>query len=184
MPINLRDIPDAVRAYLDTRVNVTISALSPAKGSIIIPNEEFTFKINATNANAFSGGVGLRNVRYRILVTNPAVAKLKVPSGGRSTDPSGNELKEGEFVEEFIFYPKAMIIESLSGGDTEESALTSNYLGVGDTDTLALRGKAGSNGSGGMTTIKARVFADLDLNALFPKNQDTPFASRNVTVEG
>lgn len=183
MSINLKDIPDAVRDYLNNKVIVTMSAITPANGTIISSNEEFTFKVVATNATAVNGGVRLKNVRYRISVVNPGIAQLKVPSGGQSFDLASppNLLPVGSFVGEFVFHPISTVLDQ--PGDTEAAALTTNTLGVGDIDTLALRGRAGSGAAGGNTTIKARVLADLDMDALFLKNEDTPVKEQSLTVQ-
>ena len=170
MAINLKDIPDAVKAYLDSKVAVTISALTPASGANITPNETFTFKVTAANVDAANGGIALKNVKYRISVDNDAVAKIQVPASasGTATDLTGGPLAAGTFVKAFTFDPTN----------------TSFDLAVGASASLALTGKAGSGASGGITPIKARVLADIDLNLLFPKGEDTSPATKTVTVIG
>ena len=76
MAINLRDIPEAVQNYMNTKVTVTVSSFTPAVGATIGPNELFTFNVTATNANAAGGGITLKNVKYRIQSANAAVAKI------------------------------------------------------------------------------------------------------------
>ena len=57
-------------------------------------------------------------------------------------------------------------------------------LGVGDPDTISLTGRAGASPVGGTTNIQARILADVDLDLLFPKNEDTSVVTRNITVVG
>ena len=170
MAINLRDIPEAVQNYMNTKVTVTVSNFTPATGATIGPNELFTFNVTATNANAASGGITLKNVKYRIQSANAAVAKIKVPAGGISTDLLGNPLAVGTEVAAFIYDPSA--------GNVNDT------LGVGDPDTISLTGRAGASPAGGVTNIQARILADVDLDLLFPKNEDTSVVTRNITVVG
>jgi hypothetical protein len=170
MAINLRDIPEAVQNYMNTKVTVTVSSFTPAAGASINPNELFTFSITAANANAAGGGIALKNVKYRIQSANAAVAKIKVPAGGASTDLLGNPLAVGTEVAAFIYDPSV-----ISANDT---------LGVGDSDSISLTGKAGASPAGGSTNIQARILADVDLDSLFPKNEDTSVVTRNITVVG
>ena len=168
MAINLKDIPDAVRTYMDTKVTVTVSTPVPSEGTTIGPNETFRFNIEAANANAANGGVVLKNVKYRVRVDNPAVAKIMVPSGGTATDVAGNPLVAGAEVGEFIFDPTGVAFD----------------LPVGNADTLRFTGKAGSNESGGTTRIRALVLADIDLDQLFPKGEDAPSSAKTLIVTG
>ena len=174
MPINLNEIPAAVKAYLDSKVTVNISLLTPTAGGSINPNEDFSFSVTVTNANAAAGGIALRNVKYRLSVDNAAVGKLKVPSVGSSTDLTGTPLAAGPEVAGFIYTPPAFVIF----GDT------ASYLSVGDVDTQNFFGKAGGAAAGGNTTIRARILADVDLDQLFPKGEDTTAALRTLSVVG
>ncbi len=159
--MSLRDIPDAVKAYLNTQVTVTITQVKPAGGTTITPNEEFDVHIKATNATT-STGVRLKNVRYRVSFDNPTVADFNIPQDdGTLTNIAGGEK---------LFTPEP---------EQDEST-----LGVGESDTIILRAKAGSAAGGGTTTVRARVLADIDLDSLFPKGEDTPVASKTVNVIG
>ena len=166
MAINLADVPGAVKTYLDTKVSVGISLFTPTTGVTIGPNETFTFNVEVKNA--LVGGVALSNVKYRIAVANPAVAKIQVPAAGTSTSPAGAPLLIGTFVDGFIYSPTG----------------ANSSLGVGDIDNLPLTGKAGPGGTGGTTKINARILADVDLNQLFPKGQDSALANEPLTVVG
>lgn len=170
MAINLADVPGAVKTYLDTKVSVGISPFTPIAGVAIGPNETFTFNVEVRNAIPLAGGVALSNVKYRIAVTNPAVAKIRVPGGGTSTTLNFpfTPLPMNEFVDGFIYSPT---------GDNFS-------LSVGEIDNLPLTGKAGAAGGGGTTAINARILADVDLNQLFPKGQDSTPATKNLTVVG
>jgi hypothetical protein len=172
MAVDLNEISSAVRTYLDTKVAVTISSPEPTTGSSIKSDETFTFRVTAANANVASGGLALRNVKYRIVVENPAVAKIRVPPAvvGRATDLAGDPMAEGAEVSALIFSP----------------AITAEHskLGPGDTDTLTLTGKAGPAAGGGTTQIIARILADIDLDVLFPQQLDSPASTRSVVVGG
>jgi hypothetical protein len=169
MSINLPDLPQAVRAYLNGKVTVTVSALTPASGASINPGETFTFKVRVDNAPAASGGILLTNVRYSIRVANSNVIKIRVPSTGTSLDGSGNPIAVGTEVGFFEFNPASPDISSLQ---------------IGETDELTFAGKAGAGQAGGSTTISAKILADPDINALFPRNEDSTTATRSVTVVG
>jgi hypothetical protein len=170
MPINLRDIPTAVQDYLNNKVAVTVSQLTPASGPQLGINETFTFTVNARNANAADGGIALKNVRYVLSVDNPNVLKLFVAPTGPSTSPGGNPLAPGTLVGAMIHVPTG--------------APTAMGLGVGDNDTMTFTGKTGTTGGGVTTEIKAQIIADVDLDSLFPKGENSPVGSRSVTVLG
>jgi hypothetical protein len=169
MPINLKDIPDAVQSYLNSQVSVTIAQLAPATGTTINPGETFDVRVEATNATAVAGGIALTNVKFRISVDNGAIAKLIVPAGAiyLTTDLAGNRLNANQEV-------TAMIVENQ----------IDRQLSVGDTKTLVVTGKATGTASGGNTTVRARVLADIDLDALFPQGEDTGAATRALVVVG
>jgi hypothetical protein len=170
MTIILRDIQTAVSDYLNNKVNMTVSPITPASGGSVGPNEEFSFTVTASNASASSQGVALKNVRYRIAVGSGSVAKIKVPSGGSSTDLSGSSVAVGTYVTGLIYNPA--------------SGNAADALSAGDSDSVTFHGKAGSGASGGNTTITARILADVDLDLLFPKGEDSSQASRTLTVVG
>lgn len=165
MAVNLIDIRTAVQNYLNTSVSVSISALVPDVPSTINRNEEFTFSVTATNAPA-PNGISLVNVRYHVRVANSSVAKLIVPatvtarSGASATSTL---LVAGALVSQMFLFP------------------ADNSLTVGDSDTVAgLKGKAG--GAVGTTQILFDIFADPDLDFLFPKNENSPITVTNVNV--
>jgi hypothetical protein len=174
MAIKLIDIPNAFDSYLNSKVHMTISKINPAEGIDVNPNEEFTFGIRVTNApNLPDGtkdpeGFTLRNVRYRVFVGDSSTAKLIVPSKGTARNKDG-PLAPGAEVGDFTFNP------------SDDKAFD---LEVNDTDTLAVTGKAGSDGSGGTTEIFAIVHADLDLNEVLPKGVPTLRASKTLVVTG
>lgn len=173
MPINLQEIRTAVQTYLDTKVTVSISAITPATGASIQPNENFSFSITVTNASAAAGGIALKNVRYRIWLDNYTVGKIIVPAepmvartGWLTSDPA---LAAGKQVdgEMYLFPPNEK-----------------NYLDPGESDTIPLTGKAGAAAAGGTTNIRFKIRADADLEYLFPKHEDSPSTSRSLVVVG
>ena len=177
MPINLQELRSAVINYVDTKVTVSISAPISSTGPSINPNEEFSFTLTARNADAAAGGIVLKSVIWRVWVQNAAIGKLFVPaapmvarSGLSSALPA---LPVGSQVGEMYLFPPSFPL--LDAG---------NNLAVGDTDTIALRGKAGSAGAGGNTPIYFKIYADADMDWLFPKSQDSSTPSTILHVVG
>lgn len=174
MPINLQEIRTAVQTYLDTRVTVSISAITPATGSSIQPNENFSFSITVTNASAVAGGIALKNVRYCIWLDNYTVGKIIVPAapmvartGWLTSDPvlaAGTQVNGNMY----LFPPNE-----------------NNYLDPGESDTISLTGRAGAAAAaGGTTNIRFKIRAEADLAYLFPKHEDSPSTSRSLVVIG
>ena len=169
MAIELKDISDAVQAYLNKKVTIAITDVTPADGDHVNPGESFEVHIEATNASATSGGVALKNLKYRVSVDDGSVAKLIVPAGTffHTTDLDGNVLTKGAA-------RTSMIVQNTI--DTK--------LAVGDSATLVVSGKAGDGATGGSTSVKVRVLADIDLDELFPQGEDTPVVTKALTVNG
>lgn len=196
MSINLHEIRAAVISYMDNKVTVLISAFTPATGATINPNEEFSFTLTAQNADAASGGIALKNVVWRVWVENDAVAKLIVPSApmvARSSLSATSALTPGSLVKEMYLFPPNFLFPPLSKTVTPIEVGTDIFplpidsaksLGVGDTDTLSLKGKAGATPAGGATNIRFKVYADVDLDWLFPPSQDSATATRGLPVSG
>jgi hypothetical protein len=171
MSINLRDISDAVQSYLNNKVAITIADLSPAEGegTEVNPGESFVVTIEAANASSSSGGVALKNLKYRVSVDDGSVAKLVVPTSAfvHTTDLDGNAVTQGS-------ERTSMIVQKI----------LFTKLPVGDTGTLVLEGKASNGAKGGKTSVRARVLADVDLDELFPQGEDTPVATKSLAVNG
>lgn len=176
MAINLKDVPDAVKAYLNTKVTVTVSAFTPQAGNSIQPNETFTFSVTVANASAANGGINLKNVRYRIEALRPKVAKFPLQNqpGGTATPLDGTTLPAVGFE---LPPAGAMLITPLANSDNSK-------LEPGETDSIVVLGIAGSAPGGGDTSIQARILADVDLDRLFPQNEDSPVTARTIHVEG
>lgn len=174
MAINLQEIRTAVVSYVDTKVTVSISTLTPATGTTINPNEEFSFILTAKNADSASGGITLKDIIWRVWVQSDTVGKLIVPAppmvarSGLST--SSPALIAGSQVKEMYLSPP--------------TDAAGNYLQVGDTDTISLRGKAGSAPAGGSTNIQFKIYADVNMDWLFPKDQDSATVLRTLNVTG
>jgi hypothetical protein len=153
--------------------------LIPATGILLGQNEEFCLLITVKNASPDSGGLALKNVRYHLWVENPEILKLIVPnapivarSGYSSDSPV---IGVGKLVNEmYLFFSDQR-----------------GYLGPGDFDTLGndtyspnsiLRGRIGTPNNQLGTNIRFKVIADLDMDYIFPKNEDTASSNRWVSV--
>lgn len=157
MVVNLQEIRTAVQTYLDTKVSCSIANLTADVPDAISPNEGFKFSVTATNADAATGGIRLKNVRYVVSVSNNV--KLIVPptSVGKATTipipPLGITmvLNPGQEVSGYMLTP---------------AAADPTVLDPGETDTIKdLPGKAKSLGG---FSICAHVVAEVDLSYLFP----------------
>ncbi len=166
MAINLSEIPAAVKLYLNVGVKTKIEGITPALGTSINPNESFSFTVRVTNADSANGGIAMANFKIRVLVETPSAAKLVVPSGGSAVNETGAALTAGALVSQFIFSP------------------LDQKLPVGIERTFVLSGKAGNVASGGFTKLRAKAFADVDLDQLFPKGEDTIETTVLITVTG
>jgi hypothetical protein len=169
MAIDLRDISDAVQSYLNKKVAIAITDLTAAEGDSVNPGETFDVTVEATNADSTSGGVALKNLKYRVSVDDGSVAKLVVPTGMffHTTDLDGNVVIPGS-------ERTSMIVEQI----------LATKLPAGDTGRLHVSGKAGGAATGGKTSVRARVLADVDLDELFPQGEDTPVATKSLAVIG
>ncbi len=166
MAINLSEIPAAVKLYLNVGVKTKIEGITPALGTSINPNESFSFTVKVTNADSTNGGIAMTNFKIRVLVETPSAAKLVVPSGGSAVDGSGAPLSAGALVSQFTFSP------------------LDQKLPIGLERTFVLSGKAGTSVSGGFTKLRAKAFADVDLDQLFPKGEDTIESTVSINVVG
>lgn len=171
MSINLEDIRTAVMNYVDSNVTITVTHLISA-GTTINPGEGFSVRLNAANASAANGGIPLRNVVWWVSAQDETVFKLLVPdepyvarSGLSKTSP---KLTPGTQVNEMYIFPRAV----------------DNYLSVGDTDSVTISCKAGSGSVGGACFLYAKVYASVDDDWLFPKDQDSITGVRYIEVVG
>jgi len=182
MAINLQELRAAVQNYLDTSVKVSISNITPKSGTQLNPNEEFTFSVTADNSIAGPNAIQLINVRYHVKLNPIGVAKLLAPNSPATAatvvkafnnpQGTGTPFVLNQSVDEmYVFF----------SGLTFDQA---NVLSPGDTDTIGLKGRAGSAPGGGATNIQVRILADPDLAHLFPKEQDTPTISKPLNVVG
>jgi|GEM_PF-3871229 len=159
--VNLREIRNAVVDYIDNRVKPTFKISPIGNEKQINPGEKFNIVLTVTNAAGNpEQAVQLVNVRYRLEIKNPAIAKLIVPSLGVGTTSAGIPGKE----------VAAMLLNLTPNNDR---------LLEGETQTLTLQGKALAKGS---AELAFDVLADPDLNYLFPKSTSTPGFKDNVKV--
>jgi hypothetical protein len=181
MPINLLDLRGAVQSYLNTKVTVSLSTFAPDVPATINPNEEFSFSVTATNADAANGGVRLVNVRYHLKVVARSVAKLLVPTNSPLA-LIGVTARSGPLETDTVLAPGTEVAEMyLFPFNNLGVAVDNKTLDVGEADTLSnLKGIAG--GGIGATDIKFDILADVDLNFLFPKNENSAVARQEIVV--
>jgi hypothetical protein len=173
MAIELTDIRTAVQVYLNTKVQVSVSPLVANVPGVISPGEGFTFSVTAKNAALADGGIDLNNVRYHLRVANSAIGKLIVPPTtiGTAQSASGAVLSAGSQVTEMLLTPPNVL---------NEKGLPAFDLPAGDSDTISgLKGKAGILGA---TNIRLDILAHPDLKFLFPNNENSVTASRELKV--
>lgn len=184
MSVNLQEIRSAVQNYLDTKVTVSISEKTPPQeGGQIGKNEEFCFAVTVTNANLALGGIPLKNVRYFLEAANPTVAKLIVPPAAVAVarltkDASGFPIVPGTQVDYMWLFPVGER-SYLEAGEMDTIG-TTNFA---NSATQGLKGKSQTPPNGSTCEIKFKIFAEPDLDYLFPKNEDSATASRKILVE-
>jgi hypothetical protein len=166
--INLPDLPQAVRAYLDTKVAVTVE-VNQDVGEVINPLEACYIRVNVSNASVGNGGIALTNVRYQVLVNDPSVVQFYVPQqlAGRSIDEHGQYLVPGRLVGFFNFDPS----------DPDVS-----YLRIGENTSYRFNGRIVTGAGGFTAAVSVRILADPDLNALFPRNENSTWGTTGVEV--
>jgi hypothetical protein len=173
MAINLQDFRTAFQDYLKTKVTCTISPIRPDAPTTVNPGEYFSFDVTVSNAAVASGGIRLKNIRYKIMpplqlptlsylacfVTPAAsVGKTYPLSGGLTPNDPNKELTPGYG---YILYPPE--------GDFKT-------LDPGESDTITnLRGKALNKV--GVTSIRFQ-----DMEYLFPLNEKSSEASKSFQI--
>ena len=171
MSINLKDIRTAVINYVDTQVTIRTSNLITA-GPTVNPSESFSMTLTATNADAASGGIPLKGLVWHLLVQDEDVAKLIVPDAPMearsSLDKSLPTLTPGSQVREMYLYPRA----------------GARNLGVGASEQINLSCRASASSIGGACFVYAKIYASVNLDWLFPKNQDSVTGGRYIEVIG
>lgn len=156
MPIELSDIPAAVTSYLDTQVTTTVSAVTPKDENqdVLTPGQDGTFTVTVTNAGP-PGGVRLINVIYHVEISDGSVAKLIAPQNALvaafdkidDTTPIPGGTQRGEM------FVKRLTDTTLDVGETQPGLrLDLHCRDQGDAE------------------IRARIFADVDQSALFPRS--------------
>lgn len=172
MPILLRDIRIAFQQHLNTQVTTTLT-FRAASGTTINVGESFLVDFRAMNSVAVDS-VQLKNVVYHLRVMNPAIAKFTKPSAAQGigrvgSSPTAATITDAAFaagVAEYFLHPPA-------GSDPKT-------LAPGETDTIVgLPAKALAVGS---ASVQANVYGDPDLAWLLPAMEDSPIASKTLTV--
>ncbi len=126
-----------------------------------------------------NGTIVLSGLTYHLKVLNRHVAELVVPPVGsipqfrlvaRATDnPSGATLAPGTPVAEMFLFPEA--INELK------------TLFPGETDSIALTGKAGPAVAAGLRSIQFNILADMTVNDLW-KDGSSQFATESLALVG
>jgi hypothetical protein len=176
----LNDIRQATKSYLDNRVRCSISEVIPDVPNVLSPKEKFTFSITARNAGSsdLSGdSTRLKNIVYHVWIVETTKAQLIVPPTAKGTaystfpivglGPVLSPLVDGKenLVNSYFLKPPE--------GDFK-------FLDVAEADTIiGLRGIAKELGN---FTIKFEIYADLDLDWLFPKGENSGEATRTTPI--
>ncbi|MEO1487729.1 MAG: hypothetical protein AAFU57_18490 [Bacteroidota bacterium] len=151
-------------------------------GTQLGPGEVFRFTVDVDHTPFSLNWVQLTRVRLRIQVDNPTIARLTVPdsgfgfggpnpfSGSVITDLNGLAFPTGP-----IDLRRGFIINFPEGNPWYQLISPAE-----DVPALAFRGRAMTVGN---FRIQARIIADVDLNWLFPPNQDSNLTDQsNVAV--
>jgi hypothetical protein len=172
MTVNLDEIRTAVINYVDTKVTVRVAEIDMT-GTSINPGEPFSVVLEASNANAAAGGIPLKDVVWYVIIQRDDVATFTVPqppvvarSGLSRFLPA---LTPGSQVREMYIFPTTAV---------------SNHLSVGDTDTLTVNCRAGSDAAGGTCFMFAKIFATVDHDWLYPPDQDSVSGVALISVVG
>jgi hypothetical protein len=132
-----------------------------------ITSPEFDVRV----VNTAVEGIALKNVIYHLQVTDPTVFKIVVPGLlGSWRDMAGTVLAPGAETGGLTYDPAY---------GPRSQATDLDRLDIGDTDTIHFKAHALKGGS---ATIRAWITADVDLDLLFPKGEDSMKASRTVPV--
>jgi len=161
MPIELQDIPKAVRDYVMTKITESVT-ISSAVGPQINPGEEFNIRISATNP---SGGVALKNVIMQVQVADEHYAILIVPPPPIVSTVTlfGPLLPTGTLVKG-LYLPR----------------FTTTPWQPGQTENFVLKGRALKTPG---TQVKFSIdHAEIDLDSLFPKPSQGYVITQDVTV--
>jgi hypothetical protein len=163
--INLSELPAAMIQYLLTKVDIDITLANVSGGGPPVnPGDTFEIRMNVDNASSTDDGIALTDVRYELRMSTPGIAQIRVPGAGTAIDGGGNPIPANTWVEFLTFNP---------------SAPDPSYLSVGESDSLQFAGRAIAAGS---TQVRARIQADPDINALFPRNHLTATHSVGLHV--
>jgi hypothetical protein len=170
MGVLLREIRSEFQQHLDTQV-ATSAAFRPAAGASINVGETFLVDVTARNSSAVDS-IQLKNVVFHVKVLDPAIAKLAKPTSTQGiaragAAPSSAQISDLAFpVAEYFLHPP-----------TNADAKT---LAPGETDTISgLPAKALAVGT---ARVNVNLFADPDLQWLFPVGEDTPAIQKTLTV--
>jgi hypothetical protein len=176
MTVTLKGIRDVSIDYFSTKIHVSVSNFTSISGGEINSGEDFNFSVIAKNDSESDGGIKLKNIRYWIKVVGNK-AKLYVPSGNikayLNIYAAGNALSPGGLRSHFILFPQPETVPS-------DSHPTELY--PGNTKGLVLKAKAGSITQVCDVTILFRLYADIDLEYLFPNNKDSQEVGGVVTI--
>ena len=167
MPIDLTEIRAAAATYVSDNVSCVIDNFTPDVPAALSPGEEFSFDLHVTN----NGPLTLTNVRYQVWAEHRDIFRLIaptriIPTGSGAQSPAWRGIHEdtrrplapGEETQFMVIWPET----SLYRGEHERAQLEPN-----ETDRWRLRGRALALGN---SQISARVWADIDLEALARSN--------------
>jgi uncharacterized repeat protein (TIGR01451 family) len=154
MTIILNDLPASVAAYITDNVTVDVTKPKTGTSSSLQPGDTADFTVNLTN----KGTVRLLNVKYHLTISDPVVAKFKVPT---SSSTRGYRADFGEPL--------------LHGVDSATLVVDSAVTDISTLDpnggTLSFGGVIDMLKKGKDLLISAHIHADVDQASLFPTSQ-------------
>ena len=173
MPIELRDIRDAVKSYMDkiiVKISVMPHPVPPADpASVIDVGETFEFTISAVNV-AEPNSVALKNIFWYVTINAISRADLFVPAastGQRARNdtyestPAGDPswLAPGTRVNSMYVFPAAFNSPERSMGAFTQTPITLTLTGIGQS------------GSDTATNIRAKLIGTIDTDWLFAQGE-------------
>ena len=169
---DIREIRNLLRTIVD-HVEVRVYRPQPSTDMQFIgENEDFSVRIEARNTAYQS--IQLINVRWYVrMAWGSEYASFIVPDppmvARASLGEDAPELTPGTEQNSMYLFP---------------STPFANHLYPGDIDDITIQGRSSSLPFPQFAQIEARIFADIDMDYLFPKNESTGVTRRYFSLMG